>query len=344
MKESVLGGLMLLGGGIWYASRETPYATFYQEKIKGARGERFIHPLFIKEIHPTSEEESVHIGKLQKGLPSGAKILKNTFYEGKAFYGLTVTDEVFREYTQRIKQGLTDFMTYAGIEKQMPHVSFELFTSDTNIRGPTQSDIPLYIAHECLDMKLAGKHLVEWNGQRKELASVLEENVGGEMTHDLQYEKKQDAITISPQGTKFVLISGGINPLKSYNSPLAEVMHIILWPYTVRNIERATNTWYAGLNGTNSAKFTPEEKVALHRHLEQGVMREEGVVHAALDLFIRERRKKLGLTETEVEKSEKKQAEESRYKYIDQIKEAIRQRGCRNVVADYQRDTSTLFK
>ncbi len=343
-KSALILGSLALGGGAWYNTRESPYAPFYHKHLAKARGERFVHEAFIKEIQPTPEEEQERITRLRKGLPPETKILKNTFYQGRAFYRLTTSDQVFADYSQRIKHALNAFIDFAGLEKHMPYVTLEKLTLTTSVQSPTPERIPLYVAHTCLDMKLAGKHIIEWNGKRQEIASVLEEDVGGEMTHELTYTKSIDAITVTSKGTRPVLISAGTNPLKSYNSPLAEVLHVMLWPHTLRQAEADVNRWYATFEGKNAEQITPDITAGIGKRLVENVHREEGVVHAALDLFMKERLQKLGIAHTVFETSVHNQTTDDRYKYIPRMEEAIKQRGCKQVIAEYQTDASALFK
>lgn len=327
--KMIAGSILALGGtGVYLLTRGEPYSAFYHREIASRKGARLVRTEFLKEKNPIGEERKTLIDQLVKKTGKRPVIAREQFFEGNLFNEWSVSSGFFEEYALRSKKHIAQFFDFVDLSSALPHIEFHLLGKKGEIKR-SDENIHFYVAHEVFDSPLIGNYELNSLGSGKYLLLSLEENLGGGFSLEVGAHLDKNRISLNASSTPIVL-SAGIHPVKSYNSPPAETLHYVLCKSTLKGIEEEVNKIW-------EKKEEPRklEIEWLNPIIQEGFQREEGIVHAALNQFVRKNRRAIGVSSKELERMLDTYKSDTRYRYVPSLEKQMEREGGNKIVRKY---------
>ncbi len=335
----ILAGTLLLGTD-WslrhFANTQEPYARFYNREIAPRKGSRLMRKEFITAKIPTDQERKRLSDEFPKINGKSQVIASEKFFEGTLFEELNVSPKVFEEYIQRSRKHITDFFSFVGLSKELPEIEFHLLRKEGEIKRSDER-VHLYVSHTALKSSLIGNYELEFRGSRKYMIISQEENLGGRVEIHVVATFDKNKVILKHDYVSPIVISAGLDPVRSYIAPPAETLHYVLRNATLKRAQKEINAIWINKNPK-----TLEEKW-LSTFLQEESLKEEGIVHAALNLFARDDLAKIGVSSQELETICNSFKSDSRYSLVPKLEERMQREGCKEVVGGYFSNTLKEF-
>ncbi len=332
-----LTAAMALGGLGYFLNYEVSYARWYEKNIKNARRKKDIHTDLLKESELSEEWKRILMEKLNDEMKD--EILESKFYKGISFDLFDVEERIFKKYVSKNRKAINEFFSYAGLEDRIKNldIKFEKLKKEKKLENPQDNKITFYVALQLFDC-VVGRYFLDVNGRKGRADVISEESFAGEFNTGSNFYFSNHGIKLKFQDTSPIVISAGIDAIRSYTTPSAEMLHYFLRKTTAKSIEREINKKWESLGKLRGLAISSIEEI-----MEEAVKREEGIVHGAINSFVEENGKRMGLTENELKKY-LSSYQESRYMHIPFVMDLIKKKGCKEVVRNYLEEPRIIFK
>jgi hypothetical protein len=324
-------GLLGLGGlGIHFLTKRN-YNEWHKQNFSRSKGVEFTHSSFLKNYTPSEQQRAFLENELYKRTGREVLVLESKFIRDKKLIALDVPERVIAEYSERSQEAIRDFFAYAG-EKNVSFVTFHRLSPETNLLVPERNNIPMYLVWKTFDVVKA-QYEIEIRGKRAQGEVVVEESSVGETISSFKVHFGDEGIVLKEEKMQVPILALGFGAVATYTSPPAEALHYVLrWRRIENAVKKINEKWAA------AGKPSKLEGTLLNKILEEGLIKEEGVVHGLLDQFIEERRQQLGFSNEAVHNYQKHNSDRH-YALVLCIRELIRKRGPVGVLEAYKKNS-----
>jgi len=312
------GGLALLGiaAGIWHVDREKSFGEWYGSGVK-SEGERFLPVNFLIPIYEDS-------GSLVQKIEIAENGITNKIFRGCD--AIALDEESFQQYSKYQEEILSSFLSFIDWKPQ-PKINFYNMKKKSNIVFSDENQLNIFAGHR---FWYSGKiRRAEKNGQI--LGFLTNPNdfeaLGGRSVGDMKFEYTTEGMKLSAE-PRHILVSAGLNPVMSYQSPASEVLHTLLAKPGIGFIQNEVNK----LNRENPKPSFEKYQQVIDKFSDEIMLKEEGIVHAASDLFLSSRLKEAGLTAQELEAIAAIRENGSQYVRVKEAKEIMGRKGVGNTI------------
>lgn len=330
LKKGLAGILTTVSGRIVGEEKLAQnYGEWYQQNMVGRGGEWFTRDEFVKHHEPSVEDLEREEKKFREIAGPNAVIIGKKDVVGKGFRTLNVSERTFEEYEIRSDKVIREFIDFVGV-KGLPELEFRRFTRNTPLVELTRNKLFYFVCDTIAENSVISiiKFLEE--GVQRGATLVSGKSMGGYVAfrEGIYYEGGKFIIKSKSEGP--IMVSTGISQVLSYSVPASETLHFLLHQNTLRRIEDSINKKVARIGRL----ISPDDPF-LWEDLVQGHYLEEGVVHAAMDIFLEKNAKREGMLQNELEELRVKQNGSERYSLVPKYTELMRRDGVAKVVQDY---------
>ena len=334
---SASGAVLGIAGIIYSLKEEEVYAEWYKRNFKDVDNERIFHPSLAREISPSEEETTFLLNETEKKLGRKFQIEESRFYKGQTFLPLNLNEDSFKEYIFRSERRISEFFSFIGLEDRLLEIEYHNLAITTKLEHPSENKIPLYITFKFFSTALIGKYKAKIDKRSVTIIGKEEDDLGGEIRLESTYRVDKEKIELISHKVHPILISADISAIQSYTSPPAETLHYILRKPTYKSVERDVNDFWIKLGKPDILPKNFFDETTW-----EGMRREEGVVHAALHLFVESKEKEIGLSIDEI-KANNSDYTKDVYRYIPYVRKLMEAEGCKKIVKKYLENPRLIF-
>ena len=236
--------------------------------------------------------------------------------------------DTFNEYQRRSRKTINEFLSFVGFNDRTPRIEFKILTKETLIESPRRDFIPIYTVHEIFDCPLMGDYQVKIGKIQTRAYASGEVNFGGGFNLNVGVSRKEKDSPVYQEKISPIVVSAGINAVKSYNSPPAEIFHYLLRDHTLRNMN-------AHIRSSREERREELPDALIKEIIEDEIRKEEGIVHAALNIFVENNRRKIGVTLDEIDHVLISEREDPHYRYVPGFRKQMEREGCAKIIREY---------
>jgi len=281
------------------------YQDWYERSFKVTAGKTFVHPAFHMNNHsPTPVEMSDLNGEIIEKIRMGGvpyQLVWRSFTKDTRFSVLDVSDSVMREYERRSKESIREFFEFIGMGAEVPRVSFHRAGPHTELRLPNKGEVPMYFVADIADLVRGEFDLVVGDAKEEHERTIIYPMLGRADSYgvyDLDYGDRVYKLRKFVQEP--ILVSPGNLAIDCYTSPPAEVLHFVLRDVRIRGGLKDRNDYL--LRQTDAQGNVRIDDTDIYRIGNDWSEFEEGVVHAALDVFLERNNGRLGFPQRDIDR------------------------------------------
>ena len=333
------------------------YPHWYnQSGLEGLLGEQFAHSVYTdclgvitaSTLGSFDEQAVQRAEQFAQSQGSGIDTLLRTGQGSSAFFGRAdLADVVFDDYQDRSIQALDHFFEFVGLndcgESVARDVSFRLLGSQTRIIGRQRvDDFPMVVVS---DMDLQARALYEVTLENGTVGGLdLQGVVGsgetlGKNFFDVDYRIKPAGDGLdSTLSYPDIVVTTGHGALYTYSTVLFEALHAITIPYTMELARREVeNVWERAGRPADLSSLATQMSAIHGAH----ILRDEGIVHALVNHYLRVHGPEIGFSVSEVEELIANQVANPLYRELTFALGVVEEEGPRRALELYK--GGTLF-
>lgn len=303
-----------------YRNDEQPYAQWYHLQ-RPVPGERFTHPLLPRQ--PLDQEDKKLIADHAR--KDGRHVTVTEGHKESAFTG--IDGRVVEGLAARQRSLIEEVCDYAGLDA--PAIEMAPLTPATRLEGRDDDVLRLYVVYEHAEMLTGRYDASDLEG------TVKRKGPGGQCDSSGDIMFTREGFVLEGARNAPAIVEFGDDATMSCSSPLAETLHWLLRRTTLRNICAQTTADWRKAGSTLPCTVSPGQNIGAESQ------KEEAVVHATLDAFLRTNRGRLGLDEGELSRYMRRPQEA--YARTPAAHAYLEKNGARALVQAYLTDPSLIF-
>jgi len=323
------------------------YARFWQEKIKPAEGEVFLHSTYKPRVSLSpkvaAKVREVMNSELKKSMRAGKVTLdrkKKLALTTQATYGYTrslLQPEALKAFSNRAVEGFKEFLEYVGRPDLLPKIEFRLLDEQTKFESPVKESAIMYLAGH---RKIRIWAYLHYQGQKEILLRrkiVVTDSVRGQLVGVFTGSfTEEQGVNLRPV-MHHAYGGVGYSAMSSYAIPMSELFPICLRQMAAARVNKEINAAWAQRGKPNSFKTREYQSI-----IRKWDIREDSVVEALIDEFIGSKLDELGFTREDWVKY-CKHGNNPQYALSPAIKEKIKKLGAPEVLRMYIEEPDRLF-
>lgn len=324
------------------------YAQFWEEKIKPAKGDVFLHssrkpkvglsPQVVQKVQEVMQSQAgkaVRAGKLR--LDATKKLaLQNSTTHG--YTRALLEEEVLKEFSDRATEGFQEFLEYVGRPDLMPKLEFRLLDENTEFEGPNKESALMYLAW---NRKIRVSSKMHYHGQREVLLAKIitfDDSVRGQLVGVFtgRFDEKEG---VSLRNVLHHAYGGvGYSAISSYAVPMSELFPISLREMCAARVNKEINEAWMKKGRPVPLRVNDYQPI-----ITKWDVREDSLVEALIDEFIGSKLDELGFTKEDwVHYC--RHGNSSQYALSPAIKKKIKMLGAPELLRLYIEEPESLFE